>query len=121
MALLLLLFLLLLLLLLVVVVVVVVVVVEVVVVVVVVVVVSLFFLCPPGRSLQAKNYKLGFVWNGTLPGTKNYSAENVFLNASSFPLCSDIDSLWKRNCVSNGSSVIIIIFFNLFFSRQQGL
>ena len=25
---------------------------------------------PPARSLQAKNYKLGFVWNGTLPGTK---------------------------------------------------
>ena len=30
----------------------------------------------------------------------------MFLNASSFLLCSDMDSLWKRNCVSNGSSVI---------------
>ena len=29
-----------------------------------------YFLRPPARSLQATNYKLGFVWNGTLPGTK---------------------------------------------------
>ena len=28
------------------------------------------FLRPPARSLQTKNYKLGFVWNSTLPGTK---------------------------------------------------
>ena len=40
------------------------------------------------------------------PWHKNYCAKNVFLNASSFPLCSDMNSLWKRNCVSNGSSVI---------------
>ena len=48
--------------------------------------------------------------NQVLPGWhtpwhKN-SANNVFLNASSFPLCSDMDSLWKINCVSTGSSVI---------------
>ena len=27
-----------------------------------------------------------------------YSDKNVFVNASSFPLCSDTDNLWKRNC-----------------------
>ena len=37
---------------------------------------------------------------------KNYSAKNVFLNASSFLLCSDMDNIWKINCVSNGASVI---------------
>ena len=33
----------------------------------------------------------------------------VFLNAISFPLCSDIDSLWNRYCVSKGFSVICVI------------
>ena len=28
---------------------------------------------------------------------KNYSVMKVFLNTISFPICSDIDSLWKRN------------------------
>ena len=76
----------------------------------IIIIIILFVMHSPARSLQAKNYKLGFLWNGALPGTKKYSAKNVLLNASSFPLCSDMDSLWKRNCVSNGSSVIWDIF-----------
>ena len=43
------------------------------------------------------------------PWHKNYSVVKVFLNAISFPLCSDIDSLWNRYCVSKDSSVIFVI------------
>ena len=40
---------------------------------------------------------------------KNYSVVKVFLNAISFPICCDIDSLWNRYCFSKGSSVIYVI------------
>ena len=29
----------------------------------------------------------------------------MFLNATAFPLCKEIDNRWKRNCVSRGSYV----------------
>ena len=37
---------------------------------IVIIIITIIIFRPPARSLQAKNCKLGVIWNGTLPGTK---------------------------------------------------
>ena len=67
---------------------------------IIIIIIILFYFClrPPARSLQAKNYKLAFVWNGTLRGTKITLLRTCFWMLVRFPSAVIWTAFEKKLC-----------------------